>query len=61
MRPVHEPSQIVPLVQATHLHAVAHTERHAVREVEVVRDQQGLTIADIDDETLVTGAIVIVG
>ena len=31
--PVHEPAQIVPLVQATNLHAVAHAERHALREV----------------------------
>ena len=59
--PVNEAAEIVPLVQATNLHAVTHTERHAFCEVEVVCDQQGLPIADIDDETLVTGTVLIVG
>ena len=60
MGPVNEAAEVVPLIQATHLHAIAHAERHALCEVEVVCDQQGLPIADVDDETLVTGTVVIV-
>ena len=60
MGPVNEATEIVPLVQTTNLHSVAHAEGYALREVEVVRDQQGLPIADVDDEALVTGSVAIV-
>lgn len=54
MRPVHDAAQIVPLVQAAQLHAVAHAKWHAFREINIVRDQQRLVIADVDDEALMS-------
>ena len=60
VRPVQESAEIVPFVQAAHAHAVAHAEWHAFSKVGVVGDQQGLAIADVDDEALVPGAIMVI-
>jgi hypothetical protein len=40
--------------------AVAHADGNAFGDVDVVGDQQGLAVADIDDETLVTGIVVVI-
>ena len=61
VRPVHEAAELIPFVYATHLHPVAHPERHASGEIEVVRNQQGLPVADVDDEALVAFLVDIVG
>lgn len=61
MRPVHQPAQVVPLVEAADEHPIAHAERHAAREVNVMRDQQRLPLTDVDNEALVALAIVVVG
>ena len=60
MSPVNEPAQIIPLVHAPNRDAVTHAERHALSNIEVMGDQQRPAIADIDNETLVAGAIVVI-
>ena len=60
VRPVQESAEIVPFVQAAHAHAVAHAEGHAFSKVGIVRDQQRLAIADVDDEALVPRAIMVI-
>ena len=58
--PVHEPAEVIPLVHAAHDNAIAEADGDAFGEVEVVRDQQRLPFADINDETLVTRAFIVV-
>ena len=60
VRPVHEPAEIVPLVHAANPDTIAHAERHALGQVDIVGNQQGPVVADIDDEPLVAGAVVVV-
>ena len=57
MGPVHEATKIIPFVHAAHVYAIAHTERHSFGQVDVVRDQQAATTADVDDDTTDTGKI----
>jgi hypothetical protein len=61
VRPVQEPAEIVPLVHAAHLDAITHAERHAFCKINVVDDQQGFAIADIDDKPLVLRVFVVIG
>ena len=60
VRPVHEPPEVVPFVHAAHGDAIPETDGDAPGEIEVVRDQQRLPLADVDDESLVTRAVVVV-
>ena len=60
VRPVHQSAQIVPLVHATDVDAIAHADRDAFGQIDIVSDQQGLAIADIDDEALVARIIVVI-
>ncbi len=60
MRPVHETPQIVPLVLPAHVDAIAETNRHAFREIEIVGDQQCCAVTDVDDEPLVTSVVGVV-
>ena len=57
---MNQAAQVVPLVHAAHLHSIAHPQRHALGEINIVRDQQRVAIADIDNEALVTRAVVVV-
>ena len=52
MRPVDESAKIIPLVQAAHLNPVSHAERNTLRKIDVMRNEQRLAIADVDDEAL---------
>ena len=61
MRPVHQTTQLIPLVHATNEHPVAHAEWNTLRQIDVMSDQQRATIANIDDESLVTRAVIIIG
>jgi hypothetical protein len=61
VRPVQEPAEIIPLVNASHLDAIAHAERHSTREVYVVRNEERSAITHIDDESLVSGGVVVIG
>jgi hypothetical protein len=58
---VQEPAEVVPLVKASQLDAIAHAERHATGEIYVVRHEERMAIADIDNESLVGGAVVVIG
>ena len=60
MSPVHQAAEIVPLVHAPKANPVAHSQRHALREIDIVCDKQGLAPGQLEDEALVTGIIVIV-
>lgn len=60
MGPVYESAQIVPLVHAAHAHPIAQTDRYSLRKVDVVSDQQGPAVADIDDEALMARAVIVV-
>ncbi len=60
MSPVHEPSKLVPLVHTTHFDAIADAKRHAFGQIEIMRDQQRPAVTDIDDESLVTRAVIVV-
>lgn len=44
MRPVQQATEIIAFVLATKAHTVAEPERHAIRKLEVVGDQQCLPI-----------------
>ena len=58
--PVYESAQVIPLVHAAHADAIAQTDGDPFGEIEVVRDQQRLPFADINDEALVTRAFVVI-
>ncbi len=60
MRPVDEAAQIVPFVHATNVYPVAHSDRDTFGEVDIVGDQQGASRADIEDESLMPRAIVVI-
>ncbi len=60
VRPVYEPAKLVPLIHPPHLDAITDAEWHAICEVEIMGDQQCPAIADIDNEALVAGAIVVI-
>ena len=60
VRPVQQAAQVVPLVQAAHAHAVAHADGHAICDVDVVRYEQRLAIADVNNEALVACAVLVI-
>ena len=60
MRPMHKSTQVVPFVQSPNLHPVAHPERDSFGEVDIVSNQQGPAIADVDNEALMTGTVIII-
>lgn len=60
MRPVDEPAEVVPLVHSAHINAITHAERHTAGEIDIVCDQQRPATANIDDEALMTRAVVVV-
>ena len=60
MRPVHQPAEIVPLIHPSHDNPVTQTERNAFCEINIMRDQQRLVIADVDDKTLVARVVFVI-
>ena len=60
MRPVHQPTEIVPLIHSAKHDSVADADRHAFGEVDVVCDQYRAAIAQLNNKSLVTRSIVIV-
>jgi len=60
MGPVHEATKIIPFVHAAHVYTITHAERHALGQVNIVRYQQAAPISDVDDESLVSGTVIIV-
>lgn len=61
VRPVHEPTLIVPLEDAAKTDAIAQPHRHAARQVEVMGDQHRLPARQLHDKPLVPGAVMVVG
>ena len=53
MRPVHEPPSFVPLIQAAETEAIADAGRNARRDVDIVRDQHGVPLRQLEHEPLV--------
>jgi len=60
MRPVHESPQVIPLIHAADMDTIAHAQRYAPGEVEVVRDQQCSAITNIENKALVARAVIVV-
>jgi hypothetical protein len=60
VRPVHQATLIIPLVNAAKADSVAHADGHALRQVEVVGNQQRLAARQLQYEPLVPGALMIV-
>lgn len=61
VRPMHQAAEIIPLIHATKLDAVAHTQWHAPDEVDIVRNQQRVSVGQLYDESLMARIVVIVG
>jgi hypothetical protein len=53
VRPVQQASEFIPLVHTAKLNPIADADRQSVGEIDVVRNQQGLAVTHIEDETLV--------
>lgn len=60
MRPVHEAAQIVPFVHATNVYPIAHADGNTFGEVNIVGNKQGPAGADIQYESLMPRAIVVI-
>lgn len=60
MCPVYEPAEVVPFVHSADLDAVSQPNRDALCQIDVMRDQQRLAIAHVDDKALVAGAVIVV-
>ena len=60
VRPVHKTAKVIPFEHPPNVHAIAHADRHAFGKVDIVCNKQRYAIADINDEALVTGAVVII-
>lgn len=61
MRPMHQAAKIIPLVHAAKPEPVAYAERYPLCQVDVVCDQQGLTIPHADNESLMPGIVIVIG
>ena len=58
---MHQAAEIVPLVHATKFEPVAQSERDPLCQVDVVCDQQGLTIPQPYNESLMPGIVIVIG
>jgi len=58
---MHQTAKIVPLVHATKPQAIAYSEWHPLCKVDVVCNQQGLTIPQAYNESLMPGIVIVVG
>ena len=56
MRPVDETAQVVPLIKAPEVNAVADANRDAIRQFDVVCQEQRAPTGDLDDNALVREA-----
>ena len=61
VRPVHQAAEVVPLVHAAELHAISKADRYTVGQVDVMRNQQRVATAQLQDEALVTIAVAVIG
>ena len=52
VRPVHQSAAFVPLVHAAKSQSIAEADRHPVGQIDVMSDQQRMTIAQLQDHAL---------
>ena len=60
MRPVHQSTEIIPLIHAADLYTIPQANGHPLCQVNVVCDEQGLAVTDVDDKALVARSVVII-
>jgi len=60
VRPVDQATKVIPFIHAADQHAITHSHRHSFGQAEIVCNQQRCPVADIDDEALVAGTVVII-
>ena len=60
MGPVDETTQVIPFVHTPYPHPVTHPEWNAIGEVDVVGNQQRPAGANVDDEALMTGTVIVI-
>jgi len=60
VRPVHESAEVVPLEHAPESHPVAEADRDPFREIDVVRYQNRLPVRQLQDESLMARALVVI-
>ena len=60
VRPMHQTAKLIPFVHAAKLHAIAKSKRYAFRQIYIVRDQQRLAARQLQNKTLVAGAVPVV-
>jgi hypothetical protein len=58
--PVHESAEIVPLEHTPESHAVAQADRDPFRQIDVVSNQQGLAVSQLQDESLMAVALIVI-
>ena len=57
---MHQPTEVIPLVDAAKMQPVAQSDGYPLRDVGVVGDQERLAVPQADDETLVLRAVLAV-
>ena len=60
MRPVHQPTLVIPFIQTPNANPASHAKRHPLRQIDIMCHQDGLAVSYIEHESLVAGLIVIV-
>jgi len=60
VRPVENAALSVPLVFSAHTNSIACRQRHPARQIDVVRNQEGVIRGDPDDEALMTRAPIVI-
>ena len=60
MGPVHESTEVVPLIEAAHIDTVSHSNRDAFGQFDIVCDQERLSIANVDDEALMPRTVFVI-
>ena len=58
--PVHQSTEFVPFVHAANVDSIAQAHRHALREIDIVRDQERTAIPGIENKPLMPGTFVVV-
>ncbi len=60
VRPMHQAAKIIPFVHASKSHTIADSQRCTPGDVDIVRNQECLPVAHVQNETLVPRSIVVV-
>jgi hypothetical protein len=57
---MHKPTEVVPFVHASKLDSIANTQGHTLRQIDIVRQQQTLAVTQVQHNSLMAVAIVVV-